>query len=188
MHRAHHRIAEQEFDPHTPKHGLLWAHFLWTLFEHPRLSRSDERAVIAYDLHRDGFIRFCDEHFIFLNAVVTTVVFLTGFGIGGLSRGFSFFVWIIPLRIVCLWHLTFLTNSIGHTLGYRNFDTPDNSRNVFPLGFLIMGDGWHNNHHASPGCAAHGRRWFEIDVTYRLIRILERVGLAWNVRHPPADI
>jgi sn-2 palmitoyl-lipid 9-desaturase len=184
IHRIHHRIAEQAFDPHSPKHGLLWAHFFWTFFEHPRLSQSAERALIAHDLHGDAFIRFCEERFVLLNAAVMAGVFLIGLGVGGLSRGFSFLVWIIGVRTVCLWHITFLTNSVGHALGYRNFDTPDDSRNVWLLGVLALGDGWHNNHHAFPTCAAHGRRWFEIDLTYRLIVIFERLGLAWNVRHP----
>ena len=68
-------------------------------------------------------------------------------------------------------------------MGYRNFDTPDDSRNVWILGVLALGDGWHNNHHAFPACAAHGRRWFEIDFTYLVILMLERCGLAWNVQH-----
>jgi fatty-acid desaturase len=183
-HRLHHRIAEQEYDPHSPKHGLLWAHFFWIFFEHPRLSLSDKRAMIAHDLYGDAFIRFCEEKFILLNATATAGVFLIGVVVGGPSRGFSFLVWIVVVRTVCLWHITFLTNSLGHTVGYRNFDTPDNSRNVWILGVLALGDGWHNNHHAFPACAAHGRRWFEVDFTYRLIVIFERLGLAWNVRHP----
>ncbi|HEY6254130.1 MAG TPA: fatty acid desaturase [Candidatus Angelobacter sp.] len=183
-HRMHHQMAERELDPHTPKHGLTWSHFVWTLFEHPRLKQSDNRVKIAHDLHSDPFIRFCEEKFIFLNAAATASIFLAGVGVGGLSRGFSFLVWIVALRTVCLWHITFLTNSMGHTFGYRNFNTSDDSQNVWLLGILALGDGWHNNHHAFPACAAHGRRWFEVDVTYWLIVILERVGLAWNVRHP----
>jgi len=182
IHRTHHRIAEQPFDPHSPKNGFLWAHLFWIFFEHPRLSQS-ERILIARDLHGDSFIRFCEERFILLNTAATAGVFLIGFGIGGLSRAFSFLVWIVAVRTVCLWHVTFLVNSVGHTMGYRNFDTPDDSHNVWILGVLALGDGWHNNHHAFPACAAHGRRWFEIDFTYLFILILERCGLAWNVQH-----
>ncbi len=182
IHRTHHRIAEQPFDPHSPRHGFLWAHLFWIFFEHPRLSQS-ERILIARDLHGDSFIRFCEERFILLNTAATAGVFLIGFGIGGLSRAFSFLVWIVAVRTVCLWHVTFLVNSVGHTMGYRNFDTLDDSHNVWILGVLALGDGWHNNHHAFPACAAHGRRWFEIDFTYLFILILERCGLAWNVQH-----
>lgn len=184
IHRMHHRIAEQTLDPHSPRHGLLWAHFFWIFFEHPKLSQSAERNLIARDLHDDTFISFCEEKFVLLNAIVAAGIFSIGLGFGGLSRGFSFVVWIVCVRTVFLWHITFLTNSLGHVIGYRNFDTPDDSRNVWLLGLLALGDGWHNNHHALPACAAHGRRWFEIDFTYWLIVILERLGLVWNVRHP----
>lgn len=183
IHRTHHRIAEQPLDPHSPKHGLSWAHFFWTFFDHPKLSQAPERILIARDLHGDRFIRFCEEKFILLNAAATVGVVLIGFGLGGLSRAFSFLVWIVALRAVCLWHITFLVNSVGHTLGYRNFNTPDDSHNVWILGLLALGDGWHNNHHAFPACAAHGRRWFEIDLTYILILLLERCGVVWRVRH-----
>lgn len=184
IHRIHHRIAEQPLDPHSPKHGLLWAHFFWIFFDHPKLSQATERNLVAHDLVDDTFIRFCEEKFLLLNAAVAAGIFLIGFSFGGLSRGFSFVVWIICVRTVFLWHITFLTNSLGHAFGYRNFNTPDDSRNVWLLGVLALGDGWHNNHHAFPACAAHGLRWFEIDFTYRLIVILEGLGLAWNVRHP----
>jgi len=183
IHRTHHRIAEQPLDPHSPKHGFTWAHFFWIFFEHPRLSQSAERTLIARDLHRDRFIRFCEERFVLLNVAATAGVILIGFGVGGLSRAFSFLVWIVGVRTVLLWHITFLVNSVGHLVGYRNFDTPDDSRNVWILGLIGLGDGWHNNHHAFPACAAHGRRWFEIDFTYLLILILERCGLVWSVRH-----
>jgi stearoyl-CoA desaturase (delta-9 desaturase) len=185
-HRLHHQIADQELDPHTPTQGLVWAHLFWAFFDHPRLSDPEERNRFVPDLESDGFLRFCEEYFVFINVVVTAGVFLVGVGIGGISRGTSFVVWVVGLRTVCLWHITFLTNSVGHKFGYRNFETPDDSRNVWFLGVLALGDGWHNNHHAFPACAAHGRRWFEFDVTYRLVRMLERGGLVWSVKHPKA--
>lgn len=184
MHRLHHRIAEQQLDPHSPTRGLLWAHIFWVFFEHPTLRRHDQRTTIAHDLWSDPFIRFCETQFVLINLAFATGTFFAGMAFGGVRGGFAFVVWIIALRTVCLWHLTFLTNSLGHSVGYRNFNTPDHSRNVWLLGLLALGDGWHNNHHAFPSCAAHGRRPFEIDLTYRVIVVLERVGLAWNVLHP----
>jgi len=184
MHRVHHQVAERELDPHSPRSGLFWAHMVWTLFEHPRLSHPKERARIARDVQSDPVLRFCEEEFVFVNAVAIIAVLAIGMSLEGPAKAWSLFLWVVPARVVCLWHITFLTNSVGHTYGYRNFDTPDNSRNVWLLGMLALGDGWHNNHHAFPACAAHGRRrWFEIDPTYRLILILESCGLAWKVRH-----
>jgi stearoyl-CoA desaturase (delta-9 desaturase) len=79
-----------------------------------------------------------------------------------------------------------LVNSVNHRWGYRNYPpSPDNSRNCWWVALLTFGEGWHNNHHQRPRCAAHGHRWFEVDATYGIIRLLERVGLAREVVHQP---
>ncbi len=78
-------------------------------------------------------------------------------------------------------HVTWLVNSASHMWGYKNYEIDDNSRNLWWVGLLAYGEGWHNNHHAFPSSARHGHRWWEIDVTYMEIRLLERLGLAWHV-------
>ena len=85
------------------------------------------------------------------------------------------------LRLVYVLHVTWLVNSASHMWGYRNYETTDDSRNLWWVGLLAFGEGWHNNHHAFPGRAAHGHRWWEIDVTYLAILAMEKVGLAWKV-------
>ena len=85
------------------------------------------------------------------------------------------------LRLVYVLHVTWLVNSASHMWGYRNYQTSDDSRNLWWVGLLAFGEGWHNNHHAFPGRAAHGHRWWEIDVTYLAILAMEKVGLAWKV-------
>ena len=69
--------------------------------------------------------------------------------------------------------------------GYRNYDTPDDSRNLWWVGLLAYGEGWHNNHHAFSDCARHGHRWWEVDMTYMAICVMEKFGLAWNVVRKP---
>jgi stearoyl-CoA desaturase (delta-9 desaturase) len=81
-------------------------------------------------------------------------------------------------------HVTWLVNSATHVWGYRSHDTRDNSRNLWWVGLLAYGEGWHNNHHAFPAGARQGHRWWEPDATYALIRTLEICGLAWNVVRP----
>jgi stearoyl-CoA desaturase (delta-9 desaturase) len=93
------------------------------------------------------------------------------------------------VRTVAVWHITWSVNSVTHLWGYRNFPTRDDSRNNWLVGLLSNGEGWHNNHHAHPRSASHGMRWWELDVSYLSILLLERVGLAWDVvkpgqRHP----
>jgi sn-2 palmitoyl-lipid 9-desaturase len=80
-------------------------------------------------------------------------------------------------------HVTWFVNSATHMWGYRNYETTDDSRNLWWVGILAYGEGWHNNHHAFQRMAKHGHRWWEIDMTYWTILTLERLGLAWNVVH-----
>src|SRR5205085_11539042 len=100
---------------------------------------------------------------------------------GALRLGLSWLVWGVCVRTVVVWHITWSVNSVTHVWGYRSFATRDDSRNNWLVGLLSNGEGWHNNHHAEPRCAAHGQRWWEFDVSYLTICLLERVGLAWGV-------
>ena len=90
-------------------------------------------------------------------------------------------LWGGAVRILVLHHVTFSINSLCHFFGRKRFDTGDESRNLAWLSFLSLGEAWHNNHHAFPTSAAHGLRWWELDLSSAVIRSLERVGLAWDV-------
>ena len=88
------------------------------------------------------------------------------------------------MRLTVMWHVMWLVNSASHMWGYRTYNSKDNTRNNWWVGILAAGEGWHNNHHAFPSCAAHGRKWYEFDLTYFMIRMLEAVGIATKVKHP----
>ena len=98
--------------------------------------------------------------------------------------GFSLLIWGVFVRTVVVWHVTWSVNSLAHVFGYRNYDTADDSRNNWFVALLTLGEGWHNNHHADARSARHGHRWFEIDLTFSVIQLLERVGLASDVIRP----
>ena len=93
----------------------------------------------------------------------------------------SFVVWGMFVRLVYVLHVTWFVNSATHMWGYRNYETSDNSRNLWWVAVLAFGEGWHNNHHANQRMARQGHKWWEVDVTYWAILALEKVGLAWNV-------
>jgi len=80
-------------------------------------------------------------------------------------------------------HITWFVNSATHMWGYRNYKTTDDSTNLWWVGLMAFGEGWHNNHHAYQRMARHGHRWWEFDITYVAIRLMEKTGLAWNVVH-----
>jgi stearoyl-CoA desaturase (delta-9 desaturase) len=126
-----------------------------------------------------------ERYFVALNGVFAVILFLVGWQMGGVSLAISLLVWGFFLRVVCCWHLTFLVNSVSHRWGHVNYETRDNSRNCWWVALVTFGEGWHNNHHRYPRCAAHGHRWFEVDSSYTIIRLLEHLGLACKViRHP----
>jgi stearoyl-CoA desaturase (delta-9 desaturase) len=100
--------------------------------------------------------------------------------------GASLVVWGVFVRTVAVWHITWSVNSLAHVFGYRNYDTSDDSRNNWFVALIAVGEGWHNNHHADARSARHGHRWFEIDLTFSIVQLLERIGLATEVVRPGA--
>ena len=98
--------------------------------------------------------------------------------------GLSLLVWGAFVRTVVVWHITWSVNSIAHRWGYRNYDTSDRSRNNGIVAILAAGEGWHNNHHADPRSASHGHRWWEFDLTFLIVRAMEKAGIATGVVRP----
>jgi fatty-acid desaturase len=181
-HRKHHRFSDQEGDPHSPRDGAWWSHIFW-LFPCREALWQETVDRYAKDLKRDPFMRFLDATFIFWHLALGITLFAVGWIGWDLATGVSMVVYGMFLRLVCVLHITWLVNSAAHIWGYRNYETKDDSRNLWWVGLLASGEGWHNNHHAFPGRARHGHRWWEFDLTYCTIRLMERTGLAWKVLH-----
>jgi len=183
QHRRHHAFSDHEGDPHSPKHGAWWSHMLWLM---PTFDTKYYEALFrryAPDLLRDPFIRLLDKTFVIWYLVTGLALFLFGYSIWDARTGCSFVVYGMFVRMVYVLHSTWFVNSASHIWGYRNYATKDNSRNLWWVGLLTYGEGWHNNHHAFQRMARHGHRWWEIDLTYWSICMMEKLGLAWNVVH-----
>ena len=180
-HRKHHAFSDKLGDPHSPLDGPWWSHMFWVLWamNKPRYDAYNMRW--APDLQRDPVLRFLDRTFILWHLVLSFSFFGIGYAIGGASLGWSLVVWGVFLRMISLLHATWLINSATHMWGYRNYDVPDHSRNLWWVALLTSGEGWHNNHHAYPRMARHGHKWWELDVTFLVIKLMEKCGLAWNV-------
>jgi stearoyl-CoA desaturase (Delta-9 desaturase) len=188
-HRKHHAFADQPGDPHSPHvdHGVGWrgalrglvhAHMGW-LFIH---TQRGARRRYAPDLVADPVVSWVDRTFVLWVLSGLGAAFGLGWLIGGtLTAALTGLLWGGAVRILVLHHVTFSINSLCHFFGRRRFDTGDESRNLAWLSFLSLGEAWHNNHHAFPTSAAHGLRWWELDLSSLVIRGLERVGLAWDV-------
>jgi len=199
VHRRHHHFADDEQDPHSPLRGFFWAHFGWLLVRSGDMKSRPLTERYAKDVMRDPLYAMLErrKNWITLGLLSWTVFFAGGIGAAALSGesvpdavqfAASLVVWGGALRTVLVWHTTWSVNSVTHLWGYRNYETPDDSRNNPIIGLLTGGEGWHNNHHADPTSARHGHYWWEFDFAWQMIRLLMWLGLATNVSLPSPNL
>ena len=189
-HRNHHRHADTEADIHSPLHrGFLWSHMGWFLT--PRGFRTDWDVIP--DLRRFPELRWLDRFDIAVPVLLAVALFALGRWLGNAhpqlgTSGAQLLVWGFFVSTVVLFHATVTINSLAHRFGTRRYDTADNSRNNWLLALLTFGEGWHNNHHHFPGAARQGFRWWEVDLTYYLLRGLAACGLVWDLKAVAAGL
>jgi stearoyl-CoA desaturase (Delta-9 desaturase) len=192
-HRQHHQHSDTGGDPHSPHRygggflararGFWHAHIGWAF-------GPDPSGLTHYirDLRKSWALRMTSALFplwvaLGLAAPAALGGLLTGTWAGVLTG----LVWGGLVRVFLVHHVTWSVNSAGHLWGTRPYRSGDQSRNNLVLGVLALGEGWHNTHHAFPTSARHGLRWWQLDVSYYLIRLLNLLGLAWNVRVPSRE-
>jgi stearoyl-CoA desaturase (delta-9 desaturase) len=188
-HRKHHAMSDKPGDPHSPhvgRHGehgrltgLWWSHMGW-LFRTKGMERGERW---GRDLYDDPLIRRIDRLYMVWVALSVGIPFAVGFAVRGTwLGGLEAMVWAGLIRIFLFQHATWAINSVCHTFGRRSYRTADESRNVWLLAIPSFGEAWHNNHHAFPGSAVHGVDRRQIDISAGVIGLLERLGLAWDVK------
>jgi fatty-acid desaturase len=196
-HRLHHHRADDQADPHSPLVNLFWSYIGWLFIENTDLNRGIAYDRYARDVVRDRFYRWIERAVVWITLGQSLAYFAAGFlielSLGGTARealqfGASVWLWGVVVRTVLVWHVTWCGNSFPHMFGYRNYETGDNSRNNAWVAIITSGEGWHNNHHADPSSASNQRHWWEIDLTYLLLRLLVLLGLAWDVQLPKRSI
>lgn len=173
-HRLHHQFTETELDPHSPRFGFFFAHMGWVLRGTSQENGVEIERRYVPDLLRDKFLVTLSK-FWFLPTVITGIVL-------GLIGGWSMVLWGVFVPVTFGWHFTWFVNSVNHVWGSKRFQTADDSTNNFFVAMVSFGEGWHNNHHANPTSAKHGLTWYEFDFNWMQIRILEKLGLVWNVK------
>jgi len=188
-HRKHHAHTDQEGDPHSPHigHGAgirgalrgLWhAHVGWLW----RTNGQARAYKYARELVEDPGMRRINRAFPRLVLASLLVPTLLGLALTGTLRGaLTALLWGGFARIFVQHHVTWSVNSICHFFGRRRFAVADESTNVFLLALPSFGESWHHNHHAFPRSAAHGLKWWEIDLSALVIRAMCRLGLAWDL-------
>ncbi len=171
LHRIHHKFSDTEPDPHDSNRGFWWSHIGWMLYHIPA---NQEITKYTQDIKDDPFYQFCQKFLIPIQIVLGLILFAIG--------GWPYVIWGIFVRLVLVFHVTWFVNSATHKFGYQTYESHDNSRNCWWVALLTFGEGWHNNHHAFQYSARHGLQWWEIDLTWMTIRLLQLVGLAKNVK------
>jgi stearoyl-CoA desaturase (Delta-9 desaturase) len=192
-HRKHHQHSDTPDDPHTPHHtgrgvlgvirGAWHAHIGWFFQADP-----PDLDDYVKDLAKSPALRVANA----LWPLWVVLGFAVPAVIGGLVKMswlgvWTGLIWGGLVRVFLVHHVTWSVNSACHLWGFRPYRSEDESRNNIVFGILALGEGWHNAHHAFPTSARHGLRWWQVDVSYYLIRAMSWVGLAWKVKLPSAD-
>jgi stearoyl-CoA desaturase (delta-9 desaturase) len=175
-HRDHHRFSDTDRDIHSPKRGFWWSHVGWILCD--KYNKAD--ATQIRDFAKYPELRFIDRRDWIGPWAVGVFCFLVG-GWSGLLIGFF-------ASTVLLWHTTFMVNSVAHVFGRHPYDTGDTSRNSLFVALATGGEGWHNNHHRYPWAARQGFRWWQVDPTYYVLRILQMLGIVSQLRPVPVTV
>ena len=173
-HRIHHAFTETDKDPHSTKLGFWWAQMGWIVWGTAQDHDAATLKKYVPDLIKDRGHALISR-FYYVPIIISAAIF---FAIGG----WTMVVWGVCARVVVGWHTTWFVNSLSHIYGKRPFETGDLSTNNWFVAVLTFGEGWHNNHHMSPTSARHGLEWYQFDMNWIAIRILEKLGWATDIR------
>jgi stearoyl-CoA desaturase (Delta-9 desaturase) len=183
-HRRHHKYSDQPEDVHSPRQrGFWWSHAGWLLGS--RHSATDFERVKDFAKYRE--LRWLNDHDLLIIVAWGVVLYAIG--------GSTALVWGHFVSLVIAWHVTFCINSVAHVWGSRRYATADDSRNNPLLAVLAFGEGWHNNHHHYQRSARQGFYWWELDITYYLLKLFEKlrivrdvVGIPRHIRDPVPEL
>lgn len=184
-HRHHHKHSDKESDRHSPSNGFLHSHMQWFLKDENFHTETHR----VKDLAKFPELRFIDRYDVFFPILLIIFLYFLGEIVNYIqpefhTNGWQLVIWGYFISTVFLSHITYCINSLAHVFGSRTYNTDDNSRNNFILAILTLGEGWHNNHHCAPGTVKQGFKWWQIDVSYYIVKFMEKLGLVWDLRYP----
>ncbi|XP_076902796.1 delta-9 acyl-lipid desaturase 1-like [Bidens hawaiensis] len=174
-HKSHHKYADTDRDPHSPAEGFWFSHLGWFCYNDYIVAKCGEYSNVP-ELKAQWFYMFLHETYFWHPTALGVLLYFYG--------GFPYLVWGLGVRATFVCHITFVIRSAGHIWGERPWNTHDASTNNWWTGTFALGDGWHNNHHAFPNSARHGLEWWQLDLTWELIKFLQLVGLATDIKLP----
>ena len=189
-HRHHHRYADTDKDIHSPsQHGFIWSHMGWLTSP----ANFPTKMNYVKDWAKFPELRWINRFDIVIPILLAVFLFLGGSILQAYApqlktSGPQLLIWGFFISSVALFHGTVTINSFDHMIGTRRYDTPDTSRNNAILALITLGEGWHNNHHHYAITARQGFYWWEIDITYYLLKILSWLGIVWDLRQLPENV
>ena len=183
LHRHHHKFSDTEPDHHNSHRGFWWSHIGWMFREIPAMGAVPR---LTGDLAADPYYRWLNRNFLPLQLPLALLLYEIG-SVSGVG-GWALVLWGIPLRLVLVYHATWLVNSATHRWGYVSHRAGDGSRNNWWVAVLTFGEGWHNNHHWYPGATRQGFFWWEVDLTFYGLWLLSRLGIIRNLHPVPARV
>lgn len=176
LHRHHHRHSDTPEDVHSPEKGFWWSYAGWLLSGRYTVTRYD----LVNDLAAYPELRWLNRWWLIPSLLLGLAVYL--------AAGWNAFALGFCLSSALLFHTQAILDALTHVWGSRRYATPDTSRNSWLLSFVLLGEGWHNNHHHYQSSTNQGFFWYEIDATYDVLRVLSWVGLVWDLRQPPRQV
>lgn len=176
-HRTHHKLSDKEGDIHSmERDGFWWSHVGWILS--PDTTETDLKKIP--DLAKYPELVWLNKWFLVPPVVYAILCYAFG-GMFGL-------LWGAGISTVLLWHGTFTINSLSHWMGKVRYGTGDESKNSWILAIITLGEGWHNNHHFYQRATNQGFFWWEIDITYYVLKLLSALGLVWDLTPAPDHV
>jgi len=189
-HRAHHQHSDSDQDLHSPvKRGFWWSHVGWFTCDASFKTQFNR----IKDFSRFPELRWLDRYDIFAPLLLIVLLFIFGEWLAAYqpqlqTSGLQLVVWGFIISTVLLFHSTVTINSLGHIWGKKRFKTKDESRNNAFLALLTLGEGWHNNHHRFAVSARQGFYWWQIDITWMLLKLMSWLKIIHSLNPVPAYI
>ncbi|MDX2304247.1 MAG: acyl-CoA desaturase [Microscillaceae bacterium] len=191
-HRSHHKHSDTPQDPHSAKiYGFWYSHIGWIMSR----DFDETNFKVIGDFAKFPEIRWIDKNHFLPPITLGVMVFLLGGLVNGggtleglFTQGWSTLVAGFFLSTVLLFHGTFSINSLMHKIGRQRYKTGDESRNSLWLALVTLGEGWHNNHHYYQSTVRQGFFWWEIDITFYVLKVMSWLGLVWELKGVPHKV